>query len=49
MLSNERFTSKAPEAKVNEEREKLEKYRQMLSEVTKQLEKINGREEEAKL
>ena len=41
MLANEKFISKAPEAKVNEEREKLAKYRQMLEEVNKQLEKIN--------
>ena len=27
MLSNEKFVSKAPEAKVQEEREKLETYR----------------------
>ena len=30
MLSNEKFVSKAPEAKVQEEREKLETYRQMM-------------------
>ncbi len=42
MLNNERFTSKAPAAKVQEEKDKLEKYRQMLSEVTKQLEKISS-------
>jgi len=40
MLANERFTSKAPEAKVREEREKLAKYKQMLEEVKKQLEKL---------
>ncbi len=42
MLNNEKFTSKAPEAKVKEEREKLNKYRQMLTEVSKQLEKLKG-------
>ena len=42
MLNNEKFTSKAPEAKVKEEREKLEKYRQMLTEVMKQLEKLKA-------
>ena len=41
MLSNEKFISKAPEAKINEEREKLAKYQQMLEEVKKQLEKLN--------
>ena len=33
MLSNERFVSKAPPAKVQEEKDKLEKYRQMLAKV----------------
>ncbi len=42
MLNNERFTSKAPAEKVQEERDKLDKYRQMLTEVTKQLEKISN-------
>lgn len=42
MLNNERFTSKAPESKVKEERDKLEKYRQMLTEVSGQLEKLNN-------
>ncbi len=37
MLKNERFIAKAPEAKVAEEKEKLEKYTQMLSEVEKRL------------
>ena len=41
MLSNERFISKAPEAKVQEEREKLEKYTQMLQSGTGE----NGRTE----
>ena len=40
MLSNERFLSKAPEAKVREEKEKLEKYKNMLDEVTAHLEKL---------
>ncbi|MCQ2520218.1 MAG: class I tRNA ligase family protein, partial [Lachnospiraceae bacterium] len=40
MLSNERFLSKAPEAKVNEEKEKLAKYQQMLEEVTAHLAKL---------
>ena len=33
MLSNEKFVSRAPEAKIAEEREKLEKYRQMMAQV----------------
>ncbi len=37
MLSNERFISKAPEAKVNEERAKLENYKSQLEVVEKQL------------
>ncbi|MGN0413084.1 MAG: valine--tRNA ligase, partial [Lachnospiraceae bacterium] len=37
MLSNERFMSKAPEAKVAEERAKLEKYTQMMSQVQERL------------
>ena len=37
MLNNEKFVSKAPEAKVQEEREKLEKYQQMLAQVQERL------------
>ena len=37
MLNNEKFVSKAPAAKVQEEREKLEKYEQMLSQVKERL------------
>ena len=37
MLSNERFVSKAPAAKVQEEKEKLEKYTQMLSQVQERI------------
>ncbi|MDD6183376.1 MAG: valine--tRNA ligase, partial [Lachnospiraceae bacterium] len=37
MLSNEKFLSKAPEAKVQEEREKLEKYEQMMKQVEERL------------
>ena len=37
MLSNEQFISKAPEAKVQEEREKLEKYTQMLEQVQERM------------
>ena len=37
MLSNEKFMSKAPEAKVAEEREKLAKYQQMMEQVEARL------------
>lgn len=37
MLSNEKFISKAPEAKVNAEKEKLANYEQMLSQVSERL------------
>ena len=37
MLNNERFMSKAPEAKVAEERAKLEKYTQMMEQVKQRL------------
>ncbi len=37
MLSNEKFISKAPEAKIAEEREKLEKYTQMMRQVKDRL------------
>lgn len=37
MLANEKFVSKAPEAKVREEKEKLEKYSQMLSQVQERM------------
>ena len=37
MLNNERFMSKAPEAKVTEEREKLTKYTQMMEQVKERL------------
>ena len=40
MLSNERFLSKAPEAKVAQEREKLDKYTQMMEQVEKRLEQL---------
>jgi valyl-tRNA synthetase len=38
MLSNEKFISKAPQAKVEEEKEKLEKYTQMLAQVQERME-----------
>ena len=37
MLSNEKFVSRAPEAKIQEERAKLEKYTQMMSQVKERL------------
>lgn len=42
MLSNEKFLSKAPASKVNEEKEKLKKYENMLKEVTERLSAIKG-------
>lgn len=41
MLNNGRFISKAPEAKVQEERDKLEKNKQMLKQVTDRLESLH--------
>ncbi|MCI9074633.1 MAG: valine--tRNA ligase [Dorea sp.] len=43
MLGNEKFVSKAPEAKVQEEKKKLEKYRQMLAQVQERLAGIKAR------
>lgn len=37
MLNNEKFVSKAPQAKVDEEKAKLEKYTQMLEQVKERL------------
>ena len=37
MLNNERFVSKAPEAKVQEERDKFETYKQMMEQVKERL------------
>ncbi len=41
MLSNEKFVSKAPEAKINEEKAKLEKYTQMMEQVKARLAQLN--------
>ncbi len=41
MLSNERFVSKAPESKVQEEKDKLEKYTQMLRNVQERMAGLN--------
>ena len=40
MLSNPNFVNKAPEAKVNEEKEKLAKYEQMMAEVENRLSQL---------
>ena len=40
MLSNERFLSKAPEAKIAEEKEKLTKYTQMMEQVETRLKQL---------
>ena len=40
MLLNERFVSKAPETKINEEKEKLKKYEMMLTELKNSLAKL---------
>ena len=41
MLSNERFVSKAPEAKIAEERAKLEKYTAMMEQVQERLKQLS--------
>ena len=41
MLSNEKFISKAPEAKINEEKEKKAKYETMMEQVKAQLEHLS--------
>ena len=43
MLSNAKFLSKAPEAKINEEKGKKEKYEQMMQQVLGQLASIGGK------
>ncbi len=40
MLSNEKFVSKAPQSKIDEEKEKLKKYEQMLIDLSNTLEKL---------
>ena len=40
MLSNEKFISKAPQAKIQEERDKKEKYAKMMEQVVSQLSKL---------
>ena len=46
MLSNERFLSKAPEAKIAEEKEKLSKYTQMMEQVKERLQQLKERKEQ---
>ena len=41
MLNNERFISKAPEQKIQEERAKLEKYTQMMEQVKNRLQQLS--------
>ena len=42
MLGNEKFISKAPEAKIAQEREKLGKYTQMMEQVTTRLSQLEA-------
>ena len=42
MLNNEKFVSKAPQAKVDEEKAKLEKYTQMMEQVRERLEALKA-------
>ena len=44
MLNNEKFVSKAPQAKVDEERAKLEKYTQMMAQVKDRLASLKSKE-----
>ncbi|MDO4938638.1 MAG: valine--tRNA ligase [Lachnospiraceae bacterium] len=44
MLSNEKFISKAPESKINEEKEKLVKYETMLKQVREQLSVLRAKQ-----
>ena len=41
MLNNEKFISKAPQSKVDEEKAKLEKYTRMMEQVKERLEQLN--------
>ena len=43
MLGNERFISKAPKEKIDEEREKLQKYTQMMEQVKNRLQQLEGK------
>jgi len=41
MLNNEKFVSKAPAAKLEEEKAKLEKYAQMMDQVKERLSQLS--------
>ena len=43
MLNNEKFVSKAPATKVQEEKDKLEKYQQMMDQVKERLEGLKAK------
>ena len=43
MLSNPNFVNKAPESKLNEEKEKQAKYEQMMKQVTERLEQLKNK------
>ena len=45
MLGNEKFVSRAPEAKIQEERKKLEKYTQMMDQVKERLAQLGAKHE----
>jgi valyl-tRNA synthetase len=42
MLANEKFISKAPAAKIAEEKEKLAKYENMMAQVQERLKALQG-------
>jgi len=42
MLNNEKFTSKAPQSKIDEEKDKLAKYAQMLEKVMERLDQLRS-------
>jgi valyl-tRNA synthetase len=42
MLGNEKFMSRAPKAKVEEEQAKLEKYRSMMAQVQERLAQLGA-------
>ncbi|MCR5403046.1 MAG: valine--tRNA ligase [Butyrivibrio sp.] len=42
MLSNEKFLSKAPQAKIDEEKEKQQKYQQTYDQITERLKQLSG-------
>ena len=44
MLKNERFMSKAPQAKIEEEQKKLETYRELMAKVQERLKGLKARQ-----